>query len=136
MYRLVSFIFAVAVLFGLVISGGILIPDDLSAKTSKNGADVIARSEQELQSKADQELADIDAAAGKSMNHPALSLPPKSSLTAESAEIAAQKAGDDAYAAALRTGQSAEQALKAKIYAQKQVEQHMERRLSMQQSGT
>ena len=138
MYRLFAFIIAVVVLIGLVFSGGFLTTEKTAHKQPDSVAAVIAHSEKELQSKADQELADIDAkAAGDAVAGPAVLLPElKQPLTAQDVAVAVQKAGTDAEKTAMSVGQSAEQAAIAKKAAEDFVRVRMERQLHEEQSGT
>ena len=138
MYRLFAFIIAVVVLIGLVFSGGFLTTEKTAHKQPDSVAAVIAHSEKELQSKADQELAEIDAkAAGDAVAGPAVLLPElKHPLTAQDVEVAVQKAGTDAEKTAMSVGQSAEQAATAKKAAEDFVRVRMERQLREEQSGT
>lgn len=141
MYRLSAFIIAVAVLVGLVFSGGFLASDEI-ATTAPAGepagvAAANSRSETALQAEADQELADIDAkAAQNDKAEPVLKLPAiKSPLTADDVAAAVQQAGMDAEKTALRVGQSAEQAQSAKQAAEEFVRERMERQMREEQQA-
>lgn len=134
MYRLSAFLIAVAVLVGLVFSGGFMPAEKPEINKPDNVAAIIEHSEVELQTKADQELADIDAKAAQ--NGSALILPEvKQPLTAEDVAVAAQKAGADAEKTALTVGQSAEQAQHAKQDAEKFVRARMERQMHEEQQA-
>ncbi|UCA44735.1 MULTISPECIES: hypothetical protein [unclassified Pseudochrobactrum] len=137
MYRLLAFILAVGVLTGLVFSGGFLTHDKTAQKQPDSVAAVIAHSEQELQSKADQELAEIDAkAAQNSVAGPAVLLPElKKPLTEEDVRVAVQKAGEDAEKTALSVGQTADQAAAAKKTAEDFVRVRMESQMRAEQSS-
>lgn len=125
MYRLVAFIVAVIVLIGLVFTGGFLTFGKNSEPRIDHVAATIQDAEQAMQTKADQEVAEIDAKAALSLNLPELDKP----LTTEDINLAVQKAGVDAEKTALRVGQTTDQAETAKRTAETIVRAHMERRM-------
>ncbi len=141
MYRLSAFFIAVAVLVGLVLSGGFQSFNNSNHRATDNVAALIAqseRAEQELQSKADQELAEIDARAGQSGEASvALGLPELNKpLTQADIDAAVQLAGEDAKKTALRVGQNEAQALQAQKAAETIVRLRMEQQMSREQQGT
>lgn len=138
MYRLSAFVIAVAVLVGLVFSGGFLTSGDDQPHPGMpdNVAAAIANSEQQLQNKADQELVDIDTKAKQSSRDGSPVLLPEINKALTQADITAavQQAGNDGEKTALRAGQSIEQARNAKQAAEEFVRIRMERRMQQQQS--
>ncbi|WP_439272067.1 hypothetical protein [Pseudochrobactrum sp. HB0163] len=138
MYRLSVFFIAVAVLVGLVLSGGFQSFSGKQQAGSDSVAAMIAQSERELQLKADQELEEIDARAGQGGNvTAALALPElKKPLTQEDIELAAKRAGEDAKKTALRVGQSEQQALQAQTAAEAVVRRRLERQMMSEMQGT
>lgn len=134
MYRLSAFLIAVAVLVGLVFSGGFMPAEKPEANKPDSVATIIEHSEVELQTKADQELTDIDSKAAQ--NGSVLALPEiKKPLTTEDISTAVQKAGADAHQTALSVGQSAEQAQNAKQDAEVFVRARMERQMREEQQA-
>lgn len=132
MYRLPAFLIAVFVLLGLVLSGGFLTSEDVLAGGSvSEGATklgvVVAQTDDDLQKKADREIADIDnKAKQQSIAGPAVLLPAiKPPLTEADIVFAAQRAGIDAEQIAVRVGQTAEQAQNAKQSAENFVRERM-----------
>lgn len=144
MYRLSAFIIAVAVLVGLIFSGGFLTADKIvptapAGKTSgsSNAAGVNPHSETALQAEADQELAKTDVkAAQNDVKEPVLKLPEvKRPLTPDDVALAVQQAGIDAEKTALRVGQNADQAQSAKQAAEEFVRIRMERQMREEQQA-